>query len=64
LQERFSELWKKSAAGFATPEENEWLVQIQEEYWKNHHDPLDEHPMNPINQEGYDDWTHPDHEPD
>ncbi len=25
-------------------------------------EPLDEHPMNPINQEGYDDWTHPDDE--
>ncbi len=25
-------------------------------------DPLDEHPMNPINQESYDDWTHPDDE--
>ncbi len=23
-------------------------------------DPLDEHPMNPINQDSYDDWTHPD----
>jgi hypothetical protein len=25
-------------------------------------DSLDEHPMNPINQEGYDDWSYPDDE--
>ena len=35
IQERFKTLWAKSRSGLATPDEIQWLLQVQEEYWSN-----------------------------
>jgi hypothetical protein len=33
IQERFKAVWEKTRSGMATPEEQEWLLKVQEEYW-------------------------------
>lgn len=39
IQERFSDLWLKMQEGTATPEEEEELLNMQEEYWTNKPEP-------------------------
>ena len=33
IQDRFQSLWEKARLGIATPDENRWLLEIQEQYW-------------------------------
>lgn len=34
-QDRFKSLWEKAKQGLTTPEETEWMLQVQQQYWEN-----------------------------
>lgn len=35
IQEKFHALWDKRLHGLTTPEEDTWMLKVQESYWDN-----------------------------